>query len=89
MHIVDICLDIYTQHTTSVHLYLDAGDAEAPLAGVLAVQHAEPVVRREGDEAVGEDAVVRQPDPGDLGRNIASNNYLHCQAWLWFDWMSM
>ena len=61
-------------------LYLDAGDAEAPLAGVLAVQHAEPVVRGEGDEAVGEDAVVRQPDPGDLGRNIASNNYLRYEA---------
>ena len=40
---------------------------ENPVEGSLLVEHIEPVVRGEPDEAVGEDVPVPDPDPGDQG----------------------
>ena len=45
---------------------LHPGDHQAPLTGVLAVQHREPPVSCEGHQAVGQNAIVGQSDPGYL-----------------------
>ena len=39
---------------------------ENPVEGSLFVEHIEPVVRGESDEAVGENVPVPDSDPGDL-----------------------
>ena len=47
---------------------LDPRDHQAPLTGVLAVQHGEPPVSCEGYQAVGQNAIVGEADPGYLSK---------------------
>ena len=49
---------------------LHPGDHQAPLAGVLPVQHREPPVCCEGHQAVGQNAIVGQADPGYLNKQL-------------------
>ena len=53
-------------HGTNI-LYL-----ENPVEGSLFVEHIEPVIRGEPDEAVGEDVPVPDPDPGNLKHDVDS-----------------
>ena len=47
---------------------LNPRDHQAPLTGVLAVQHGEPPVSCEGYQAVGQNAIVGEADPGYLSK---------------------
>ena len=55
---------------------LHPGDHQAPLTGVLPVQHREPPVTCEGHQAVAENAIVGQSDPGDLRINSFTSESL-------------
>lgn len=43
----------------------DGEELQGPLAAAGGVQQLEPAVRGEGGQPVGEDLVIREPDPGD------------------------